>query len=214
MLPLLYPSRPGGDELYLPVAALVETVSSLTANVAEVERLSFTLIIVAKRGYFYKRFFYLLEGGVTFPLSAKARQSPRHFSMKRDNFSKYGGSTLSARPHPQILKVGSIISIIALMCLVLWLQNEQPFDISLQEAHYNTEKWLGKQVRIKGRVQKFEGMGGLHYVVEDDNFNRVALRNVSPQQLEEAVGQLATVVGSFQFEESAGIFILAKTFNL
>jgi hypothetical protein len=93
-------------------------------------------------------------------------------------------------------------------------QQEQEFDISLQEAHYNTEKWLGKQVKISGWLRRFEGISGVHYVLEDELFNRVAIRNIPNQRLEEIVGQLAAVEGNFQFDESSGIFIIAKSLIL
>ncbi len=88
--------------------------------------------------------------------------------------------------------------------------NSLPVDLSPEKAHYETEKWLGREVQVVGSLRIFQGSTGLHYAVEDNQQNRVGVRDYPPYLLEPLLGRRVKVEGKFQFDQQFGIYILAR----
>lgn len=77
--------------------------------------------------------------------------------------------------------------------------------MTLAELVVGQEDYGGRRVETRGVVRRFgeaEGATTLHYVVEDEVANRVALR---PNGVAERyAGQEVVVVGSFRYSEREG----------
>lgn len=83
--------------------------------------------------------------------------------------------------------------------------SEDPARTSLAELVAEQENYEGRRVEIVGVVRRFgkaEGATRLHYVVEDQQANRVAL--IPNDVAERYAGQEVVVVGSFKFSERDG----------
>ncbi len=84
-------------------------------------------------------------------------------------------------------------------------ESADPVRASLAELVAGQEDYEGRRVETVGVVRRFgeaEGATRLHYVVEDQQANRVAL--IPNDLAERHTGQEVVVVGSFQFSERAG----------
>ncbi len=80
-----------------------------------------------------------------------------------------------------------------------------PVRASLAELVADQEDYEGRRVETVGVVRRFgeaEGATRLHYVVEDQQANRVAL--IPNDLAERHAGQEVVVVGSFAFSERDG----------
>ena len=84
-------------------------------------------------------------------------------------------------------------------------ESEDPVRASLAELVAEQENYEGRRVETVGVVRRFgeaEGATRLHFVVEDQQANRVAL--IPNDLAERHSGQEVVVVGSFQFSERDG----------
>lgn len=80
-----------------------------------------------------------------------------------------------------------------------------PVGATVAELVVNQEGYDGRRVETAGVVRSFgraEGATRFHYVVEDQQSNRVAI--VPNNVAERYTGQPVTVVGSFRFSEQEG----------
>ena len=80
-----------------------------------------------------------------------------------------------------------------------------PVGATVAELVVNQEGYDGRRVETAGVVRRFgpaDGATRLHYVVEDQLSNRVAI--VPNDVAERYTGQPVTVVGSFRFSEQDG----------
>ena len=80
-----------------------------------------------------------------------------------------------------------------------------PVGATVAELVVNQEGYAGRRVETAGVVRRFgpaEGATRLHYVVEDQQSNRVAI--VPDDVAQRYTGQEVTVVGSFRFSEQGG----------
>lgn len=93
---------------------------------------------------------------------------------------------------------------------VSWLggcgdESAVPVGATVAELVVNQEGYDGRRVETAGVVRQFgpaEGATRLHYVVEDQQSNRVS---IAPNDVAERyTGQYVTVVGSFRFSEQEG----------
>lgn len=82
---------------------------------------------------------------------------------------------------------------------------EAPVGATVAELVANQEGYEGRRVKTAGVVRRFgdtEGATRLHYVVEDQQANRVAI--VPNDIAERYPGQEVTVAGLFRFSEGEG----------
>lgn len=80
-----------------------------------------------------------------------------------------------------------------------------PVRVSLAELVAGQEGYSGRRVETTGVVRRFdqaEGATRLHYVIEDEYPNRVAL--VPEDVAARHTGQRVVVVGAFRFQEGGG----------
>jgi len=105
----------------------------------------------------------------------------------------------------------AILSLPLILLLVIILANILPTDLSLEAAHYDTEKWVGREVRLKGWVRLFEGSSGPHFAIEDQQHNRVGLPNYDTELLKSLIGKFVTVEGKLEFNETYGIYLTTHT---
>ncbi len=104
----------------------------------------------------------------------------------------------------------SLILVVPLVIILIsLLLNFLPQEVSLEKAHYDTEKFVGREVRLKGWLRRFEGSTGIHYGIEDSQENRVGIREYDTRKLEELIGQQVLVEGKFIFDEQFGIYVIA-----
>jgi len=105
----------------------------------------------------------------------------------------------------------AILSLPVILLLVIILANNLPTDLSLEAAHYDTEKWVGREVRLKGWVRLFEGSSGPHFAIEDAQHNRVGLRGYDTNLLNSLIGKFVMVEGKLDFNETYGIYIITHS---
>jgi hypothetical protein len=84
-------------------------------------------------------------------------------------------------------------------------QANAPVRVSLAELVEEQNGYQGRRVQTAGVVRRFDEAGGatkLHYVIEDEHANRVA---ILPNDIAERhTGQRVLVVGAFRFSEGRG----------
>jgi hypothetical protein len=90
----------------------------------------------------------------------------------------------------------------ALILLAACDNNDEPQDVALSMIVVQQDDYDGDMVRLRGTVRFFEDPDGGHYVIEDEEQNRVQLlpRSVAEPFEDEEV----TVVGEFSFSEDEG----------
>lgn len=84
-------------------------------------------------------------------------------------------------------------------------KTQAPVRATVAELVADQEGYDGRRVETAGLVRRFgaaEGATRLHYVVEDQQANRVAI--IPNDIAERYTGQEVTVVGSFRFSEQEG----------
>lgn len=78
-----------------------------------------------------------------------------------------------------------------------------PSTVTLAELAFDQEGYSGEVVVTEGVVRRFgQDDGGVHYVLEDDADNRVAL--IPAEQAAEWVGQEVSAQGEFRFSQERG----------
>ncbi len=84
-------------------------------------------------------------------------------------------------------------------------QTNAPVRVSLAQLVTGQDGYQGRRVQTAGVVRRFdeaEGATRLHYVIEDQHANRVAI--VPNEIAERHTGQRVVVVGAFRFSEGQG----------
>jgi len=134
------------------------------------------------------------------------------------NTAKQGPEPLSKQtePVPTWIKQASrgcclgILILPLILVFIVLFQVNMPADLSPEKAHYDTEKWIGWEVRVVGWLRLFEGSTGPHYGVEDEQQNRVGVREYDPNQLNALIGKKVVVEGKFHFDQQFGIYVVAR----
>lgn len=116
--------------------------------------------------------------------------------------------------------VKSIVMALALAGAVLGLYVlvERPYenqsteealrDVAIASLWGSPERYEGQMVRTSGTLRVFyPDSPEEHFVVEDDEKNRVALRGAPADEMSPFAGQRVTVVGRLGFAEDFGVYI-------
>lgn len=112
-------------------------------------------------------------------------------------------------------KPALIFSLVLGLTFLIYLYNLSVVtDITPEEAHYQTEKWVDREVRVSGWLREFQGSTGLHYAIEDQATNRVGIRDYPFEKLQSLVNKRVTLEGKFQYDQTFGIYIKARAVNL
>ena len=98
-----------------------------------------------------------------------------------------------------------------IIAFIVLFQVNTPTDLSPEKAHYETEKWVGREVRVVGWLRLFEGSTGPHYGVEDAQQNRVGVQEYDPKQLSALIDKKVVVEGKFNFDQQFGIYVVARS---
>ena len=80
-----------------------------------------------------------------------------------------------------------------------------PVDASLADLVFDTESYVGREVRVTGTVVAFDEADGAlqrHIVIEDERNNRVQLEPI--EAAEPHIGSQVEVTGRFRFDPSVG----------
>ena len=81
--------------------------------------------------------------------------------------------------------------------------------VSIPPAYQHVEDLRGSRVRVAGTVRRFQGEGGEHYVLEDEESNRVGLRGPVVARLAELEGRRCQASGELHFDPRRGYYLEA-----
>ena len=97
-----------------------------------------------------------------------------------------------------------VLSLLGLMMFAVTCSPFGPAHVPLAELADQEEAYIGETVQTTGTVRMFEAEGRFarHFVLEDEQRNRVAI--VPQDALADFVGERIEVTGRFEFDEATG----------